>query len=45
MFIIIVQAYPDLVATKENMKNYIPKLFGFKIYKKRGSKYYKPINP
>lgn len=33
-------AYPDLNPKLRELKNYIPKLYGFKIFGKRGSKYY-----
>lgn len=38
---LFLMTYPEL---KSNFiyKNYIPKLYGFKIYKKRGSEYYVP---
>jgi hypothetical protein len=35
-----IKNYPDLEVKEENLKNYIPKLFGFKIFGKKGSKYY-----
>ena len=35
--------YPDLLAEK-NGKEYVPKLYGFKLYGKRGSKYENNVN-
>ncbi len=32
------QTYPDLVPTKNNSV-YIPRIYGFRIYKKKGSKF------
>lgn len=36
---ILLQSYPDL-SPKEQPINFVPRIFGFKIHKKKGSKYY-----
>ena len=36
---IILQTYPDL-APKEQPVNFVPRIFGFKIFKKKGSRFY-----
>lgn len=38
---ILLQTYPDLVP-KEKKVLYVPRIFGFKLYKKKGSKYHEP---
>ena len=37
---IFLMTYPDLNPKNKNFKEYIPKLYGFKIFGKKGSKYY-----
>jgi len=39
---IILQTYPDLIP-KEQPVTFVPKIFGFKIHKKKGSKFYENI--
>ena len=41
---LLLQTYPDL-SPRETPAPFIPRIFGFKIHKKRGSKYYEPLNP
>ena len=36
---IFLQTYPDLMPS-EGANTYIPRIYGFKIYKKKGSKFY-----
>ena len=37
---VLLMAYPDLNPKHHEYKNYIPKIYGFKVFGKRGSKYY-----
>ena len=37
---IFFMAYPDLNPKVKKVKNYIPKLYGFRIFGKKGSKYF-----
>ena len=38
---VLMQSYPD-ISPAPSLTQYIPKIYGFKVYKKRGSKYYNP---
>ena len=36
---VIMQTYPDIIPAEKKVE-YVPRIYGFKIFKKRGSKYY-----
>ena len=36
-------SYPDAILLPPKIYYYEPKIFGFKVFAKRGSKYYKPV--
>ena len=43
LLIYLLQTYPDLNPKVFNNKEFVPKLYGFKVYGKRGSKYYEKV--